>query len=186
MTDLPPPPPPDEDGPDEPPSWPMAPPPAGATPPSPAPRPAAPGPPAQAQPPRARRGLLLGAAIFALIAMGAVVAAGAFVRSVTEDSTFTAHIDRANAYLDAVRSGSTTATSMLCPGAEVPVLGELTGTTSQYLSSFDVESTQGVVTGEVTFADGSSRPVTIVTVGPTFPGGDDPAAEVCIDAVILD
>lgn len=184
MTDLPPPPPPDDAVPDDPPVWPTAPPPPSTAPPAPGapqPVPARPGP-----TPTAWRGVALAVAIFTVLALVGLLAASMLVREVTGSGTFTAHVDRANDYLDTVRGDRPAAAAMLCPGAEVAVVADLAATTGQYLSSFDVDGTRGTVTGEVTFADGSTRSVVLLTEGPTFPDGPDPAAEVCIDGALLD
>ena len=96
------------------------------------------------------------------------------------DGRLTAHIDRANDYLDALRTDRAAAAQMLCPGADDGNAEALATTVGQFLTEFDVSNGDGQVAGSVALADGTTRPVLVHTSGPTFPGGDDPAAEVCI------
>lgn len=115
-----------------------------------------------------------------MLALIAVVVAAFLVARFVGDSGFTAHVDRANQYLDALRVDPQAAATMRCPGAEDPLAARLSSSTGQYLSGFEVTDGRGEVAGSINFPDGSTATVVVVTSGPTFPSGDDPTAEVCI------
>lgn len=122
-------------------------------------------------------------AIAAVVLLGAIVL-GLLAVNFVGNGRFTAHIDRANDYLDALRTDPAAASAMLCPDAQDPNAEVLTTTTGQYLREFSI-SNGGTVTGSVSFADASTRRVQVETSGPSFPGGDDPATEVCIRTTSL-
>lgn len=118
--------------------------------------------------------------VLAVLVVIAVVVVGFLVARFFGGGGFTAHVDRANQYLDALRTDPASAAAMRCPGAEDPLAQRLSSSIGQYLSGFEVTDGRGEVTGSVQFPDGSTPSVVVVTSGPTFPSGDDPAAEVCI------
>lgn len=117
--------------------------------------------------------------IAALLVVLAVVV-GIVVANVLGGGRLTAHVDRANDYLDALRTDRQAAAAMRCPGARDPNAELLSTSTGQYLAEFSVTNDDGEVTGSVEFPDGSTRTVRLQTRGSAFPGGEDPAEAVCI------